>query len=43
MTFFAGDIPGGAYDSGGLANIGLGHAAIEVGGADLLSTTISKT
>jgi hypothetical protein len=32
MTYVAGDIPVGAYDSARLANIGIGHWAIDVGG-----------
>ena len=32
MTYISGDIPVGAYDSSRLANIGIGHAAIDVGG-----------
>jgi hypothetical protein len=33
MTYITGDIPTGAYDSKRLANIGLGHGAIDAGGA----------
>ncbi len=32
MTYVTGDIPVGAYDSNRLANIGLGHGAIDAGG-----------
>jgi hypothetical protein len=32
MTYVTGDIPVGAYDSSSLANIGLGHGAIDGGG-----------
>ena len=32
MTYLTGDIPVGAYDSERLANIGIGHGAIDVGG-----------
>jgi hypothetical protein len=32
MAYFTGNIPAGAYDSRRLANIGLGHAAIDAGG-----------
>lgn len=32
MTYLAGDIPVGAYDADRLANLGLGHAAIDAGG-----------
>jgi hypothetical protein len=32
MTYITGDIPVGAYDSMRLANIGLGHGAIDAGG-----------
>ncbi len=32
MTYVAGDIPVGAYDSNRLANIGIGHGAIDGGG-----------
>jgi hypothetical protein len=32
MTYLAGDIPVGSYDPNRLANIGIGHAAIDVGG-----------
>ena len=32
MTYVTGDIPVGAYDSKRLANIGIGHGAIDVGG-----------
>src|SRR4051812_28745269 len=32
MTYITGDIPVGAYDSSRLANIGIGHGAIDVGG-----------
>ena len=32
MTYVTGDIPTGAYDSKRLANIGIGHAAIDAGG-----------
>ena len=32
MTYVTGDIPTGDYDSKRLANIGIGHAAIDVGG-----------
>lgn len=32
MTYLMGNIPVGAYDSGRLANLGLGHAAIDWGG-----------
>lgn len=32
MTYLTGDIPVGAYDSKRLANIGIGHAAIDAGG-----------
>src|SRR4029079_9492735 len=34
MTYMTGDIPVGAYDSSRLANIGLGHGAIDGGGGD---------
>ena len=33
MTYITGDIPVGSYDSTRLSNIGIGHAAIDVGGA----------
>lgn len=33
MTYLTGDIPVGAYDSKRLANIGIGHGAIDAGGA----------
>jgi hypothetical protein len=33
MTYVMGDIPVGSYDSTRLSNIGLGHTAIDVGGA----------
>ena len=33
MTYVTGDIPVGSYDSTRLANIGIGHAAIDMGGA----------
>ena len=32
MTYVTGDIPVGAYDSNRLANLGIGHAAIDSGG-----------
>ena len=32
MTYITGDIPVGAYDSMRLANLGIGHGAIDVGG-----------
>jgi len=32
MTYVTGDIPVGAYDSKRLANLGIGHAAIDAGG-----------
>jgi hypothetical protein len=32
MTYVTGDIPVGAYDSARLANIGIGHGAIDAGG-----------
>jgi hypothetical protein len=32
MTYITGDIPVGAYDSRRLANIGIGHGAIDAGG-----------
>jgi hypothetical protein len=32
MTYIAGDIPVGAYDSTRLSNIGIGHGAIDAGG-----------
>ena len=32
MTYLTGDIPVGAYDSARLANLGLGHGAIDAGG-----------
>ncbi|HEY2755344.1 MAG TPA: transporter [Pseudolabrys sp.] len=32
MTYVAGDIPVGRYDSGRLANLGLGHSAVDAGG-----------
>jgi hypothetical protein len=32
MTYVFGDVPVGAYDSARLANIGIGHGAIDVGG-----------
>src|SRR5262245_12577132 len=32
MTYITGDIPVGAYDSTRLANIGIGHSAIDAGG-----------
>ena len=32
MAYVTGDIPVGAYDSGRLANIGIGHGAIDGGG-----------
>jgi len=32
MTYITGDIPVGAYDSTRLANLGIGHGAIDVGG-----------
>jgi len=33
MTYLTGDIPAGAYDKNRLANLGLGHSAIDGGGA----------
>jgi hypothetical protein len=33
MTYMTGDIPVGYYNSAGLANIGIGHGAIDAGGA----------
>ena len=33
MTYVTGDIPTGAYDPDRLANIGIGHGAVDVGGA----------
>jgi hypothetical protein len=33
MTYLTGDIPTGAYQSNRLANIGLGHTAVDAGGA----------
>jgi hypothetical protein len=33
MVYLAGDIPIGAYDDDRLANVGIGHGAIDVGGA----------
>ena len=33
MTYVTGDIPTGSYDANRLANLGIGHAAIDVGGA----------
>ncbi|SDB59402.1 Uncharacterized conserved protein [Bauldia litoralis] len=33
MAYVTGDIPVGSYDPDSLANLGLGHAAIDVGGA----------
>lgn len=33
MAYVAGDIPVGSYDPSRLANIGIGHAAIDIGGA----------
>ena len=33
MTYLTGDIPVGAYDSQRLSNIGIGHGAIDAGGA----------
>ena len=33
MTYATGDIPTGSYDSKRLANVGIGHAAIDAGGA----------
>jgi hypothetical protein len=33
MTYLTGDIPTGSYDSERLSNIGIGHAAIDAGGA----------
>lgn len=33
MTYVTGDIPTGSYDSSRLSNIGIGHAAIDTGGA----------
>jgi hypothetical protein len=33
MSYITGDIPTGAYQSNRLANIGLGHTAVDVGGA----------
>src|SRR5207247_3023502 len=33
MTYVTGDIPIGTYDSDRLANLGIGHGAIDVGGA----------
>jgi hypothetical protein len=32
MTYITGDVPVGAYDSTRLANIGIGHAAVDAGG-----------
>ncbi|AML53412.1 hypothetical protein RC74_21055 [Falsihalocynthiibacter arcticus] len=32
MTYITGDIPTGDYDSSRLANIGIGHGAVDVGG-----------
>ncbi|MBB6411300.1 hypothetical protein HNQ71_003974 [Mesorhizobium sangaii] len=32
MTYVAGDIPVGSYEAGRLANLGIGHGAIDVGG-----------
>src|SRR5207244_4571801 len=32
MTYVTGDVPVGAYDSTRLANIGIGHGAIDAGG-----------
>ena len=32
MTYITGDMPAGAYDSARLANIGIGHWAVDVGG-----------
>src|SRR5207247_9017431 len=32
MTYLTGDIPVGAYDPARLANLGIGHAAIDGGG-----------
>jgi hypothetical protein len=31
MTYVTGDIPVGAYDSNRLANLGIGHGAIDAG------------
>lgn len=33
MAYITGDIPVGAYDSKRLSNIGLGHSAVDIGGA----------
>jgi hypothetical protein len=33
MAYFTGDIPVGDYDPDRLSNLGLGHAAIDAGGA----------
>lgn len=33
MTYVTGDVPVGSYDSARLANLGIGHAAIDAGGA----------
>jgi hypothetical protein len=33
MTYLTGNIPTGAYQSSRLANIGLGHSAVDIGGA----------
>jgi hypothetical protein len=32
MTYITGDVPVGAYDSARLANMGIGHGAVDVGG-----------
>jgi hypothetical protein len=33
MTYITGDIPVGVYNSASLANIGIGHGAVDIGGA----------
>jgi hypothetical protein len=38
MAYLAGDIPVGSYNPGRLANIGIGHGALDAGGAYTIST-----
>ena len=33
MTYMTGNIPVGAYDRARLSNIGIGHGAVDAGGA----------
>jgi len=42
MTYITGDIPVGAYNVERLANLGLGHGAIDVGGAYTYSNSDTK-